>query len=75
MDGLSLAYHRPSGTTHILASPAPEILAALRQGPSNAAGLIARLEASHGIVHEGDISAMIEARLQELVIAGLIWRA
>ena len=26
LDGLSLVYHEPSGTTHIVAPPAPEIL-------------------------------------------------
>ena len=29
LDGLVLLYHRPSGTTHFLASPAPELLDAL----------------------------------------------
>ena len=34
LDGLVLLYHRPSGMTHIVAPPAPQILEALRLGPA-----------------------------------------
>ena len=65
LDGLSLIFHAPSGMTHIVAPPAPEILAALRLGPADAGELIARLSAWYDL--EGDAAAdAIEARLAEL---------
>ncbi|WP_343211768.1 HPr-rel-A system PqqD family peptide chaperone [Aquisediminimonas sediminicola] len=75
MEGLTLAYHRPSGATHILAAPMPEILAALREAPTDMAGLIARLELAHDIAPDNDAMASITARLSELEEAGLVWRA
>ena len=36
LEGLTLLYHRRSGLTHILAPPAPQILAALAAGPASA---------------------------------------
>ena len=45
LDSLSLLFHAPSGMTHIVAAPAPEILEALRDGPADAAELIRRLSA------------------------------
>jgi PqqD family protein of HPr-rel-A system len=74
LDGLSLIFHAPSGMTHIVAPPAPEILAALRLGPADAGELIARLSAWYDF--EGDAAAdAIEARLAELERAGLVRRA
>ncbi len=43
LDGLSVLFHEPSGMTHIVAAPAPEILDALREGPADAAELLRRL--------------------------------
>ncbi len=70
LDGLSALFHAPSGTTHIVAPPAPEILAALREGPADAAELLRRLRLHYEI--EGDA---VEARLAELAAAGLVRRA
>lgn len=70
LDGLSALFHAPSGTTHIVAPPAPEILAALRAGPADAAELLRRLRLHYEI--EGDA---LEARLEELEQAGLVRRA
>lgn len=66
LDGLTLIYHRPSGQTHVLAEPAPEILAALETGPASVDDLLARLGAV-----EGD-TEVLEARLAELVETGLV---
>lgn len=70
LDGLSVLFHAPSGMTHIVAPPTPEILAALREGPADAAELLRRLSACYEV--EGDDLA---ARLDELETAGLVRRA
>lgn len=75
MEGLTLAYHRPSGATHVLATPMPEILAALREAPTDMPGLIARLALTHDIAPDHDAMASITARLSELEVAGLVWHA
>ena len=73
LDGLSVLFHRPSGMTHIVAPPAPQILEALRLGPADAGELLARLRAWYDF--EGDEAAdAIEARLEELEGAGLVSR-
>ena len=74
LDGLSVLFHRPSGMTHIVATPAPEILAALREGPADAAELLARLRALYDFEDEAAADA-VTARLDELEQAGLVWRA
>jgi PqqD family protein of HPr-rel-A system len=73
VDGLTLLYHRKSGLTHFLAPPAPQILAALAQGPASAAEIAARMGESFEIESE-DPAAAIAARLAELEAAGLVWR-
>lgn len=71
LDGLCALFHAPSGTTHIVAPPAPEILAALREGPADAAELLHRLRRHF----ECDGGEAIHARLAELEAAGLVRRA
>jgi PqqD family protein of HPr-rel-A system len=70
LDGLTVLFHEPSGMTHIVAAPAPEILDALRQGPADAAELLRRLRARF----EFDGDEAIHARLGELEAAGLVRR-
>ncbi len=73
LDGLSVLFHRPSGMTHIVAPPAPEILEALRLGPADAGEILARMRAWYDL--EGDEAAdAVEARLDELEAAGLVSR-
>ena len=40
---LTAIYHRPSGQTHVVAEPAPQILQALTGGPLTVAALMAAL--------------------------------
>jgi PqqD family protein of HPr-rel-A system len=82
LDGLTLLFHAPSGMTHIVAAPAPEILGALREGPADAAELIRRLSARFDLdgseapgSGSGAGEAAIHARLDELEAAGLVRRA
>ncbi len=73
LDGLSVLFHRPSGMTHIVAPPAPQILEALRLGPADAGEILARMRAWYAL--EGDEAAdAVEARLEELEAAGLVSR-
>ena len=73
LDGLTVLYHAPSGMTHIVAAPAPEILDALRAGPANVGELMARLRASFEFEDEAD--DVVALRLAELEQAGLVRRA
>ena len=73
LDGLSLLFHRPSGMTHFIAAPAPQILAALRLGPADAAELMVRLRAWYDFEMDDDVDAL-EARIGELEAAGLVTR-
>ncbi|HEX8222835.1 MAG TPA: HPr-rel-A system PqqD family peptide chaperone [Allosphingosinicella sp.] len=73
LEGLTLLYHRRSGLTHILAPPAPQILAALAAGPADAAAIVERIGADFE-VEADDPAAAIAARLAELEAAGLVWR-
>jgi PqqD family protein of HPr-rel-A system len=74
MEGLTLLYHRPSGATHVLAPPAPQILDALAGDPADADALAARLRERFDLA-AGDATAAIAARLAELEAAGLVRRA
>ena len=74
LEGLTLLYHRPSGLTHFLAPPAPQILEALAPGPASPAEIAARIGETFEIESE-DPAAAIAARLAELEAAGLVRRA
>ena len=72
LDGLTALFHRPSGMTHILAPPAPQILDVL-------AGEAADIEAlARALAERFEVQGGIEAlaaRLGELEAAGLVRRA
>jgi PqqD family protein of HPr-rel-A system len=74
LDGLTALFHRPSGMTHILAAPAPQILAALAGAPGDAAAIVERMKEAFEVEAE-DAEAAIAARLAELEAAGLVRRA
>ena len=70
LDVLTAVYHRASGITHLLAEPAPEIMAALANGPLTLMALLARLGEAYAL---GDADERaLAARLDELVVAGLV---
>jgi PqqD family protein of HPr-rel-A system len=68
-ESLTLIYHRPSGTTHVVAPPVPALLEALAQ-PMTARDLAAHLGFT-----DDEAVALLNERLAELVEAGLVWRA
>jgi PqqD family protein of HPr-rel-A system len=63
-------YHRPSGQTHVVAPPAPEILAALAEGPLTLDALLARLARDYDLA-DPDREALA-ARVAELVAVGMV---
>jgi PqqD family protein of HPr-rel-A system len=73
LDALVAVLHRPSGATHLLVSPAPELLDALAAGPADSRTLLERLSERYDLI--GSEPEAIEARMEELVAAGLAWRA
>ncbi len=74
LDGVALVFHRPSGLTHIVAPPAPQILEALEEGDADPARLIERLKRDYDFDDEADLAGALNARLAELEAAGLVWR-
>lgn len=71
LDALTAIYDRRSGITHVVAPPAPELIAALDDW-SDAAALLARLARDYDLA-DADPAALA-ARLDELVETGLIER-
>ena len=71
LEGLTAIFHIPSGMTHILAPPAPQIIEALSGAAADADELARRLNERFEI--EGGDDAMT-ARLTELEAAGLVSR-
>jgi PqqD family protein of HPr-rel-A system len=74
LETLTALYHRPSGTTHILAPPAPQILEALSDRPGDAGEILQRMGEKFDLSAD-DAPAAIGARLAELEAAGLVRRA
>jgi PqqD family protein of HPr-rel-A system len=74
LDGLTAIYHQPSGTTHILAAPAPQILDVLGQGPATAPTILARMKRRFALETGKGSQLALESRLAELEAAGLVWR-
>jgi PqqD family protein of HPr-rel-A system len=74
LEGLVALFHRPSGMTHILAPPAPQILEAIAGSPADAPEILKRIGERFDLAAEEGAEAAIEARLAELEAAGLVHR-
>lgn len=74
LDELTLFYHRPSGQTHMVMSPVPEILEALREGAANAATLHARLSRNFDLGSAEEAMSIIAAHLDEMTRLGVVRR-
>lgn len=75
LDDIVLLFHRPSGQTHIVVSPVPEILAALRDGgPATAPDLLERLSQAYDLGPADEAIGPVETHLAELVALGLVRR-
>lgn len=71
IDGMTLVFHRPSGATHFLDSPIPELLALLTETPLNAIALGRALCEQLELPYDDEAQAVVDARLAELVASGL----
>jgi PqqD family protein of HPr-rel-A system len=72
IDGMMLVFHRPSGETHFLDSPVPEMLDLLAGEPMDAARLSSALCARLGLTEDEEARAVVAARLGDLVATGLV---
>lgn len=72
LDGLTLVFHRPSSTTHFLASPMPEMLELLAETPMTAAVLCRTLCERFDLPHDDEALVVVETRLSELIASGLV---
>ncbi|MFN0045763.1 MAG: HPr-rel-A system PqqD family peptide chaperone [Sphingorhabdus sp.] len=73
LDSLTLVYQRRSGITHIVAEPAPEILATMGADALTADEVAQRLAAQFDF-DSAQAADIIAARLNELADLGLVER-
>lgn len=66
LDGLNLLYHRPSGQTHIMVEPMPEIVGLLTGQSMTAQELM------HEFALDQADQPLLQRRLDELLATGLI---
>ncbi|HEY9552921.1 HPr-rel-A system PqqD family peptide chaperone [Allosphingosinicella sp.] len=71
MGGLTALFHIPSGMTHLLAAPAPQILDVIANNPGDAAEILSRMTVDFDV--DGGEDAIL-ARLAELEASGLVSR-
>ena len=73
LEDITLLYHRPSGQTHMVISPVPEILQALGgDAPASAADVHARLSRDFDLGPEADAIMQIQTHLDDLAALGLV---
>ena len=70
LDAFTAVFHRPSGATHLLVSPAPEILDLVGREALSVDDLLARLADEYALA-DANREALGE-RVTELVEAGLV---
>lgn len=70
LEPFTALFHRPSGTTHLLVEPAPQLLEVLGDEALTLAALRERLEAMFDLPDASEDA--LAARLEELVAAGLV---
>ncbi|SFO26175.1 HPr-rel-A system PqqD family peptide chaperone [Sphingomonas sp. OK281] len=73
LDEFTAVYHRASGITHLLTEPAPQILAIIADGALSLDALLDRLGREYDLTD--GTRASLQARLEELIEAGLVERA
>ncbi len=72
LEGLTAFYHRPSGQTHVVAEPVPEIMAALA---GTALSLDELLSAMDLGTDDEEVRVGLSGHLAALIDSGLVWVA
>lgn len=72
LDSFTAVFHRPSGITHLLTDPAPQILAVMSTAEMTAGAVMASLIMNYDLA-DAD-GAVLTERLDELMAAGLVER-
>jgi PqqD family protein of HPr-rel-A system len=72
LDALTAVFDRRSGQTHLLASPLPELLAALGEGEWTLDAFAAQLASKFDLSSDGNAAALVRGHLNELVALGLV---
>lgn len=75
LDDITLIYHRRSGQTHMVASPVPEILAAIGSDGSTAGEVLVALAMQYDLGDPADALPVVVAHLQEMAALGLVRRS
>ncbi len=73
LDIFTAVFHRPSGITHLLSEPAPQIMEALAPAPLTLAALVQFLTQRFDL-DAADAATTLRARLDELEAVGLVDR-
>jgi len=75
VDDLTLVYHRPSGTTHVVSPAVVAILDLLHERTLGIGEVCEHLAATHDLDGSGDdVAAVVEARLEEMAAMDLVDR-
>lgn len=72
IDGMDLVFHKPSGATHFLAPPVPDILTIIADAPCDAEMLTRRLCDRLGSPFDEEARAVVDRRLADLIGSGLV---
>lgn len=75
VESMTLLYHRPSGATHLLVSPASEIIGLLQYESRTLNEIVDQLAVQLDFEVDDEAGELVMARLTELERAGLIFRA
>ncbi len=74
LDGLTLVFHGPSGQTHFVASPVPQILDGLSGGAADVETLLQRMSEQFEVQDRDVAATVLSQRLDELDALGLVRR-
>jgi len=72
LEDLTLIFHRPSGLTHIVVEPVPQILAVMADDALTVDEVLGRLAADFDLSDDASARDAIVARLGELAALGLV---
>ncbi len=72
LEGLTALYHRPSGQTHVVAEPVPEILAALAGTALSLDDLMITMALGSD---DEEVRTGLSGHLAALIDSGLVWVA